>query len=81
MVVLNLLDTGVRERRNTFHMVHSPHVLLGEAGPDGESELTGAQKPRCIHYQYPATWTGSSLTNLPTPFGNIATKSMLCFAF
>ena len=34
-------------------MVQSPHVLLSEAGPDGESELTEAQKPRWIHYPTP----------------------------
>ena len=28
---------------------HSPHVLLSEAGPDEEPELTGAQMPRRIH--------------------------------
>ena len=32
-----------------FHMGHSPHVLLSEAGPDEEPELTGAQMPRRIH--------------------------------
>ena len=34
-------------------MVHSPHAVLSEAGPDGESELTEAQEPRCIHYLAP----------------------------
>ena len=32
---------------------HSPHVLLSEAGPDEEPELTGAQMPRRIHYFTP----------------------------
>ena len=36
-----------------FHMGHSPHVLLSEAGPDEEPQLTGAQMPRRIHYFTP----------------------------
>ena len=59
-------------------MVHSPHAVLSEAGPDGESELTEAQEPRCIHYLAPPHGLAVVLQTSPPPF---ATKSMLCFAF